>query len=98
MRQYFVYIMSSFSGTLYVGVTNDIVRRVYEHKHGTNAGFTKRYRINRLVYYEEYSDIRDAIEREKQIKGWTRAKKIALVEGVNPTFEDLSADWLIEAP
>ena len=93
MRQYYVYIMSSKSRTLYTGVTNNLRRRVYEHKHKLAPGFTAKYNITRLVYYEATSDIRSAITREKQIKGWLRAKKVALVESINPGWQDLSADW-----
>ena len=89
MRQYFVYIMTNKSGTLYTGVTNNLERRVSEHKNSLIAGFTKKYKINRLVYYEETNDIRAAIDREKHIKGWRREKKIALVESINPTWKDL---------
>ena len=93
MRQYFVYIMGSRSKTLYVGVTNDLERRVCEHKQGLVAGFTSRYRVTRLVYYEETSDVAAAIEREKQIKGWLRSKKVALIESMNPEWDDLSDRW-----
>ncbi|HEV2498349.1 MAG TPA: GIY-YIG nuclease family protein [Terriglobia bacterium] len=97
MKSYFVYIMSSKSRTLYTGVTNNLMRRVYQHKHGILPGFTSSYRITRLVYIEETGDIRAAICREKQIKGWLRAKKIALIESCNPTWEDLSVDWYLKA-
>ena len=90
MRTYYVYIMASRSRVLYVGVTNDLARRVNEHKRGLNAGFTSRYRVTRLVYFEEFADIRDAIAREKAIKGWKRSRKISLVEARNPTWEDLA--------
>jgi putative endonuclease len=93
MRQYYIYIMSSKSRTLYTGVTNDLRRRVYEHKHKLTSGFTAKYNITQLVYYEATSDIRSAITREKQIKGWLRAKKVASVESINPGWQDLSADW-----
>jgi putative endonuclease len=93
MKQYFVYIMSSDSGTLYTGVTNDLQRRVYQHKHKLIEGFTSQYDVNRLVYFESCGDIRDAIQREKQIKGWRRSKKIALIEEMNPKWEDLSIGW-----
>ena len=93
MREYYVYIMTNKSGTLYTGVTNDLLRRVYEHKHKLISGFTSRYNITRLVYYEAASDIRAAIAREKQIKGWLRSKKIDLIESVNPTWKDLSVGW-----
>ena len=89
----YVYIMSNAARTLYTGVTNNIERRVYEHKQKLNPGFTSRYNITRLVFVEEASDIRSAIAREKQIKGWLRSKKIALIESVNPDWQDLSAGW-----
>ena len=93
MKQYFVYIMASASGTLYTGVTGDLERRVAEHKQKLIPGFTARYNITRLVWYETTPDVKSAIAREKQIKGWLRAKKIALVESVNPQWRDLSEDW-----
>ena len=93
MKQYFVYIMSSDSGTLYTGVTNDLQRRVYQHKHKLIEGFTSQYDVNRLVYFESCGDVRDAIQREKQIKAWRRSKKIALIEEMNPKWEDLSIGW-----
>ena len=93
MHQYYVYIMSSPSRTLYTGMTNDLQRRVYEHKQKLIPGFTASYNINRLAYFEETSDVKSAIARAKQIKGWTRAKKIALIESTNPQWQDLSADW-----
>jgi putative endonuclease len=96
MRDYSVYIMSSKSRTLYTGVTNNLERRVYEHRHKLLKGFTSRYNITRLVYYELYSDIWDAIAREKQIKGWLREKKVSLIESMNPQWADLSADWYDE--
>ncbi len=91
--RYFVYILASKSRKLYVGVTNDLERRVYEHKQKLADGFTAKYRIDRLVHFEETPDVLAAIEREKQIKGLLRAKKIALVESINPTWEDLSEAW-----
>ena len=91
MKTYYVYIMSNFTNsTLYVGVTNDIVRRVYEHKNKQIEGFTARYNVNKLVYVEECNDINDALEREKQIKRWRREKKDALIKEINPTWKDLS--------
>jgi putative endonuclease len=90
MHQFYVYILFNHSRTLYVGVTNDLVRRVQEHRLGKVGGFTAKYKINQLAYYESSIDVRHAIRREKQIKGWTRAKKIALIEGVNPHWHDLS--------
>jgi putative endonuclease len=89
--------MSSKSRKLYTGVTDNLERRVYEHKSKVLPGFTKRYNISRLVYYETSSDVHAAISREKQIKGWLRAKKIALIESVNPLWEDLSAEWYEKA-
>ena len=85
MQSYFVNIMSSISGTLYIGVTSDLERRVSEHKRGVIKGFTSRYNVTKLVYVESYSRIDDAILREKQIKRWFRAKKIALINADNPT-------------
>jgi putative endonuclease len=90
-RSYYVYIMTNPSRTLYVGVTNDLERRVYQHKQKQIPGFTAKYNITQLVYYEETGDVLAAIAREKTIKGWLRAKKIALVESVNPQWQDLSA-------
>ncbi len=92
-RQYYVYIMASKSRRLYTGMTNSIMRRAKEHKAGMIDGFTKRYRINRLVYYESFRYVGNAINREKQIKGWDRAKRVALIESVNRTWEDLSDGW-----
>ncbi|MCG2770870.1 MAG: GIY-YIG nuclease family protein [Desulfobacterales bacterium] len=88
--QYFVYIMTNKSGTLYTGVTNNLERRIYEHKHHLVKGFTSKYKIGKLVYFEETNDINAAISREKQIKGWLRKKKIALIESMNPGWKDLS--------
>ena len=92
-KAYYVYILASRSKNLYTGVTNDLQRRVFEHKQGMSPGFTQRYRIHRLVYFEAFGHIRVAIHREKQIKSWRRAKKMALIESSNPTGEDLSASW-----
>lgn len=85
--------MTNHSKTLYTGVTNDLKRRVYEHKSKLIPGFTSKYNINKLVYFEETPDINSAITREKQIKGWLRRKKIDLIESVNPEWKDLSEDW-----
>ena len=90
---YFIYIISSQRGVLYTGVTNDLLRRIYIHKHGAVPGFSKRYRISRLVYFEKTSSIRSAIEREKQIKGFRRSKKLKIIRSLNPEFKDLSEDW-----
>jgi len=90
VAEYYVYILASRpQGTLYVGVTNDLARRVFEHKGDLTEGFTQRYGVHRLVYYETYADIREAIAREKAIKKWRRAWKVALIEGDNPTCSDL---------
>ncbi len=93
MRNYYVYILASISKVLYVGVTNDLERRVKEHKSKSNPGFTERYNVNRLVYFEHYTNISDAIIREKEIKRWKRARKVALFIKSNPTWKDLSVDW-----
>jgi putative endonuclease len=88
---YYVYIMTNrFNRTLYTGVTNDIQRRIYEHKNKLVKGFTSRYNIDKLVYCEAFNAIEDAISAEKRIQGWTRAKKIALINAKNPTWDDLS--------
>jgi len=92
-KPYYVYIMTNRSRTLYTGVTNDLERRVYEHKQKVVPGFTVKYRITRLVYFEVTQDIHAAIAREKQIKGWLRAKKMALIESANPEWKDLSVGW-----
>ncbi len=92
-RQYFVYIMANRSRNIYTGMTNSLLRRVAEHKSGKVDGFTKRYRIHRLVYYESFRYVGNAIHREKEIKGWDRTRRVALIESVNPTWEDLAADW-----
>jgi putative endonuclease len=95
-KEYYVYIMTNKSRTLYTGVTNDLMRRVYEHKNKLIKGFTSKYNIQYLVYYELSSSIYSAIEREKQIKGWLRAKKIALIESINLEWKDLSEEWFIK--
>ena len=93
MNEYYIYIMTNKSGTLYIGVTSDLQRRVYQHKNKLVEGFSKKYNITRLVYYEVTTDIDAAIAREKQIKGWLRAKKIALIKSINPNRRDLSEEW-----
>ena len=92
-RQYYVYILTNSVRTLYVGVTNDLVRRVYEHKHRLVRGFSKRYNITWLAYYEQTPDITSAIVREKETKGWRRSKKVELIESFNPRWKDLSLEW-----
>lgn len=89
MKTGYVYILSSHSRRLYIGVTSNLEKRISEHKQGLIEGFTKAYKINQLVYYEDYPDMLSAIAREKQLKGWTRAKKIALILKMNPGWEDL---------
>ena len=92
--QYYVYLLTNKLNTvLYVGVTNDLERRLFEHRNELVDSFTKRYHVHKLVYYEATSDVRAAIEREKQIKSWSRAKKNALVNTMNPKWKDLSLEW-----
>lgn len=89
-RQYYIYIMTNHTNTvLYTGVTNDLIRRVYEHKQETTPGFTKRYHVTKLVYYEACQDVTAAIAREKQIKGGPRQAKLNLIEAANPQWQDL---------
>jgi putative endonuclease len=92
-KQYYVYIMTNRSGTLYIGVTNDLVRRVHEHRTKCVESFTTKYNLTQLVYYEAGSDILEAIAREKQLKGWRRSKKLALINSSNPRWNDLSGAW-----
>jgi putative endonuclease len=93
IRSYFTYILASRSRTLYTGVTNNLHSRVAQHRQRLVPGFTSEYNIFRLVHYEFFRDIRDAIAREKEIKGWRREKKIWLIQRANPTWEDLAEDW-----
>jgi putative endonuclease len=93
MKVYFVYMMTNHSRTLYIGVTNNLQRRVSEHKKGKADGFTKRYKINQLVYHEQVGNIISAINREKQLKKWRREKKINLIEKFNPLWLDLSEEF-----
>jgi putative endonuclease len=90
---YFAYIMASRSRTLYIGVTGDLRKRVFQHKWHEHGGFTARYNCDRLVWFERYQDVKNAIGREKELKGWKRSRKIALIESVNPAWIDLSRDW-----
>ena len=85
--------MASLSGTLYIGITNDLYKRVYQHKNGLIEGFTKKYQCHKLVYFEETSDVESAIAREKQLKNWNRKKKEFLIKTKNPHWKDLSDDW-----
>ena len=98
MKTYHAYIMASASRVLYIGVTGDLLRRVMEHKDMRAPGFTARYRVTELVYFEAFGDIRIAIAREKQIKGWLRARKIALIESCNPQWRDLAAELQSPTP
>ena len=92
--QYYVYILTNWNNRLlYIGFTNNLERRVYEHRHHLADGFTSRYNVNKLVYYEVTNDVYSAISREKYLKGWTRAKKIALISKQNPAWIDLSKTW-----
>ena len=91
--KFWVYIVASSSGTLYIGVTNDLYERTQDHKVGNIKGFSKKYECNRLVYFEECSHATTAIAREKQLKGWRRSKKIALIEKMNPRWLDLAEHW-----
>jgi putative endonuclease len=90
---YSTYIMASRSHTLYIGVTSNLQKRIFEHKWREHDGFTEKYNCDRLVWFESYQEIAKAIAREKQLKGWRRDKKIALIEKMNPTWIDLSKDW-----
>ena len=97
MNTYYVYILCNWNNkVLYIGVTNNLERRVYEHKNKLIEGFTSKYNINKLVYFEDASDIKAAIAREKQLKGWNREKKNNLIETMNPEWKDLSESWYKE--
>ena len=90
---FYVYIMASANRVIYVGVTNSLARRVWQHKFGEIEGFTKKYRATNLVHWESFDDVRNAISREKELKGWRREKKIDLIEERNPKWKDLAAGW-----
>src|ERR1700688_5068555 len=92
-HRYFAYIVASRTGTLYIGMTNSLDRRVLQHKSGEIEGFASKYHCDRLVYYESFDDVHKAIGREKQLKGWSRAKKITLIESQNPRWEDFAEKW-----
>jgi putative endonuclease len=94
MKAYCVYVMAGASGVLYIGVTNHIERRVLEHKQKAIPGFSARYNLTKLPYFEFFGDVRAAIAREKQLKGWVRRRKVALIESVNPKWNDLSPEWV----
>jgi putative endonuclease len=91
-KSYFVYIMSNISKMLYTGVTNDLDTRIFQHKAKAGGAFTLKYNVHKLVYFEEYGEVREAIRREKQIKGWLRSKKVALIETMNPSWLDLAEE------
>jgi putative endonuclease len=93
VREYYVYIMTNGARTLYIGVTNDLMRRVYEHKQKLTDGFAKKYNITMLIYYETTDDVRSAIAREKQLEGWRRSRKMDLISSFNPQWKDLSLEW-----
>lgn len=95
LKSYFVYILSSHFGVLYVGMTNNLHRRLSEHHTDFGSRFSSKYRVIRLIYWEEYQEVKDARRREKQIKSWRRSKKLALIRKLNPTFRDLSVDIAI---
>jgi putative endonuclease len=95
VKTYSVYIMASLSGVLYIGVTNDLERRILEHKNKAVPGFSARYNVQKLVYFEFFGDVRAAIAREKQLKGWLRKRKVALIESTNPQWKDLSPAHLL---
>ena len=92
-RRYYVYILGSYSGTLYIGVTGNLRRRIWQHKEHAIEGFTAKHDVTRLLYFETYHEVLNAIAREKQLKGWARAKKVALIEKDNPRWEDLGRKW-----
>jgi putative endonuclease len=92
-RTYYVYIMANMHRTLYIGMTNDLSRRIYQHKRKELPGFTARYGLTKLVYYEQTDDVWSALEREKHLKGWTRGRKVELIESVNPEWRDLSEEF-----
>ena len=96
-RVFHVYILTNVSKMLYIGVTNDLERLIYEHKHKLVPGFSAKYNLHRLVYFEAFGHIGDAIARDKELKGWLRSKKVALIQSQNPKWLDLAADWF-EAP
>ena len=92
-EKFWTYIVASIGGTLYIGMTNDLARRLFDHKHGNIDGFSAKYKCTRLVYFESFDNVLKAIDREKQLKGWRRSKKIALIEKLNSHWEDLAEKW-----
>ena len=97
-KTYYVYIMASNNRAIYIGMGNDLRHRCWEHKTEANEGFSKKYKTKKLVYFESFDDVRDAINREKQLKGWRRSRKVALIESKNPKWSDLSRDWFQSSP
>ena len=95
MSTAYVYILTNRSKTLYIGVTNNLSRRLFEHRNKTTEGFSTRYNLSRLAYFETHTTMTEAIAREKSLKGWSRAKKLELIESMNPEWKDLSAEWEI---
>jgi putative endonuclease len=96
MGTYYVYMLSNKARTLYTGVTSDLERRMFEHKNKLVPGFTSKYNITQLVWFDDFEDVMQAIEGEKKIKGWRRSKKVALIETNNPVWKDLAQDWFAE--
>jgi putative endonuclease len=94
-HNYCVYMVASKSRVLYIGITNNLERRIFEHKNDVIEGFSKQYRCHRLVYYESFDDVKNAIGREKQLKRWNRTKKMWLIQIENSTWEDLAAEWFV---
>jgi putative endonuclease len=93
MREYYVYILTNISQTLYIGVTNDLQRRIHEHRVGLGSEFTRKYHVHQLVYYESTNNVSTAIEREKELKSWRRSRKLDLIREKNPEWKDLAAEW-----
>ncbi len=97
MKTYYVYIITNkWNTTLYIGMTNDLQKRMYEHKQKFVEGFSKKYNLNKLLYFEETNNVRVAIEREKQLKKWRRDKKLTLIKRINPKYDDLCKEWFGE--
>lgn len=94
-KQYYVYVLRNKSGNFYIGITDNLVRRLWEHKSKFVKGFTEKYNIDKLIYYEIYNDPETAIEREKQLKNWNRKKKIMLITKLNPKFEEITLEHLV---
>lgn len=92
-KNYYIYFLTNKSNTLYIGVTNNLPKRIFQHKHRLINGFTSQYKLTKLIYFEQYKDINEAINREKELKGWLRKKKINLIKSKNPNFEDLSLKY-----